>query len=219
MKYGYPLFMFVETIAVGVFRCNCTVIACERTREAIVVDPGDEPEKIMRIVRANDLDVTCILHTHAHIDHIMGSFDVAEKTAAPVRLHDGDQPLWDNIQRVAESFDIPTPRLPPIAKALVDGEAVDFGDATARVIHTPGHTVGSCSFCVALEGDRRLLLSGDTLFRGKIGFACRPYPNSKTLIASIRNKLLVLDDDTDVIPGHGPATQIGIERRHNPFLA
>jgi glyoxylase-like metal-dependent hydrolase (beta-lactamase superfamily II) len=211
--------MFVETIPVGVFRCNCTIIACERTRKAIVVDPGDEPDEILSIIRANDLDVTLLVHTHAHLDHIMGAFSVAEATGAPARLHEGDRQLWDNVEQVAASYHIPTPKLPPLAPALVDDEAIRFGDAVARVIHTPGHTMGSCCFCVDLENGRQLLLTGDTLFRGKIGFACQPYRSTATLVASIRNRLLTLEDDTRVIPGHGPMTEIGIERRRNPYIA
>ena len=211
--------MLVETIPVGVFRCNCTIVACETTRKAVVIDPGDEPERILAIIRANGLDVTHILHTHAHLDHIMGTFDVVQGTGALAHLHDGDRPLWDNIDRIAASYHIPTPKTPPLAEPLEDGKTFCFGSADVHVVHTPGHTLGSCCFTVGLENGRTLLLSGDTLFRGKIGLASQPFRNSERLIASIRDRLFALNDDTQVIPGHGPRTEIGVEKRHNPFLA
>jgi hydroxyacylglutathione hydrolase len=210
--------MFVETIPVGVFRCNCTIIACEWTRKAIVVDPGDEPERILAVVRKNDLDVHVIVHTHAHLDHIMGTVAVVEATGAEARLHGADRSLWDSSDRVAASYHIPPQRRPALGKPLEDNETLYFGNAAASVIHTPGHTSGSCCFYLDLNDGRELVLSGDTLFRGRIGLPHRGTGDSKSLVASIQTRLLVLDDDTLVIPGHGPMTEIGFERRNNAYL-
>ena len=212
--------MFVKTIPVGVFRCNCTVLACEATRKAIVVDPGDKPDRILDIIRGNKLDVLAVIHTHAHIDHIMGTFEVTEGTGAIARLHSRDRPLWDRVGAVAQSYSIPTPRTPVLGSPLGDDEVITFGRESARVIHTPGHSPGSCCFGLR-TGDRELLLSGDTLFRGRIGTTA-PYPDRRynlgVLLASIHRRLLTLDDETLVIPGHGAPTSIGAERRNNPFL-
>jgi hydroxyacylglutathione hydrolase len=214
--------MFIQTIPVGVFRCNCSIIACESTRQAIVIDPGDEPERILEAIGSNRLEVTRVVHTHGHIDHIMGTFGVVEETGAIPCIHQGDKQLWDNIDLVAASFGIPTPKIPSIAAFIEHGETLPFGTEQVRVIHTPGHTAGSCCLLLNLKGGKKVLFSGDTLFRGKIGIAS-PYPdpnsNGARLVSSIRNRLFALDDDTRVIPGHGPETSIGIERRTNPFVS
>src|SRR5688572_12297824 len=210
--------MLVETIPVGVFRCNCVVIACESTRKAIVVDPGDEPDRILAIVRANALEVCAVIHTHAHLDHIMGTFAVVDATGAVARLHERDRLLWDSSDRIAASYHIPPPRKPLLAEPLQDNETIRFGEAAAAVIHTPGHTPGSCCFRVVLEDGSGLLLSGDTLFRGNIGRPYGSHASLQSLRALIQKRLLVLDDDTVVIPGHGPMTQIGYERRNNALL-
>jgi hydroxyacylglutathione hydrolase len=209
--------VFIETITVGVFRCNCTVLACEETRQAVVIDPGDDADGIMAIIRGNGLDVTSVIHTHAHIDHIMGTFAVVEGTGATARLHADDRPLWDGVDRVANSFHIPAPTMPPLGAPLADGETIGFGKEEARVIHTPGHTAGSCCFALNVGVAGTILFSGDTLFRGKIGLA---RPDAKgVILESIRNRLLTFDDETRVIPGHGPETLIGVERRQNRFLS
>jgi len=209
--------MFIQSIPVGIFRCNCTVLACESTGKAVVVDPGDAPDRILEVIRRHDLDVLFAIHTHAHLDHVMGTFGIVEATGATARLHEGDYRLWHQIDKVADSYCIPTPRMPVLGAPLMDGETIRFGDARLHVIHTPGHTAGSCCFHLSL--DTPLLLSGDTLFHGKIGIACPPYRSPNTIIRSIRDRLFALDDHTRVIPGHGAETAIGIERRSNEFLA
>jgi len=213
--------MFVETLAVGVFRCNCTIVACDATRQAIVVDPGDHPERILAVVRERGLSVTCVLHTHAHLDHVMGTFAVAEATGAPARLHRGDYALWHNAGIMAARHGIPTPPMWPLGDPLEDGDMIRVGLGSVGVIHTPGHTAGSCCFAFQGRDGGRFLLSGDTLFRGSIG-ACirngRWRPAARQVVTSIRERLLTLDDDTRVVPGHGPGTWIGAERTGNPFL-
>jgi hydroxyacylglutathione hydrolase len=217
--------VFVETIAVGVFQCNCTVVACEDTGLAVVVDPGDEPDRILGVVRRHGWRVATVLHTHAHIDHIMGTLGVVDATGACARLHAADRPTWDRVGWVASTYGIPAPETPDLGEPLVDGEAIPFGRETLRVIHTPGHTPGSCCFAVETREAPTLLLSGDTLFRGRIGIderrrsRCVDPRVNDTLLASIRNRLLTMDDDTRVVPGHGAATCIGVERQSNPFLS
>ena len=215
--------MLIDTVAVGVFRCNCIIVACETTRQALVVDPGDYPDRILSIIHGRGLRVACVLHTHAHLDHVMGAFGVVEATGAPVRLHGGDYSLWHNVAITAARHGIRPPPMPPLADPLADGEMIRVGVECVRVIHTPGHTAGSCCFAFqGREGDQ-VLLSGDTLFKGAIGVRLRGgtstwTPTVRQVVASIRDRLLTLGDDTRVLPGHGPDTSIGAERRGNPFL-
>jgi glyoxylase-like metal-dependent hydrolase (beta-lactamase superfamily II) len=216
--------MFIRTLPVGVFQCNCAIVACEATRQALVVDPGDEPERILEIVRAHALEVTDVVHTHAHLDHVMGTQRVVDATGATARLHRRDRRLWDGIGWVAASYGIPEPKLPPLGAWLADGDTIAFGRVQARVIHTPGHTPGSCCFALATGDEPAVLLSGDTLFRGRIGIVDPERRGgtdpliTRAIVAAIRDRLLPFPDDTRVVPGHGPDTCIGAERRHNPFL-
>jgi glyoxylase-like metal-dependent hydrolase (beta-lactamase superfamily II) len=216
--------MFIETIPVGVLGCNCGIVACEATGKAIVVDPGDEPDRILQIVRRRGLDVVVVAHTHAHIDHLMGTFELVKTTGADARIHARDRRLWDRLDLVSSFLGIPTPPTPPLGDSLADGETISFGDARMRVIYTPGHTPGSCCFAFATGTDSEILFSGDTLFRGTIGIVDLQKKlrlgnvNADTILTSIRQRLLTLPDATRVIPGHGPETNIEFERRHNPFL-
>ena len=205
--------MLVETIPVGLLQCNCTILACDTTREAIVIDPGDEAEAILDAVRANGLDVKWVLHTHAHIDHVMGTGGVVRETGAKPRLHAGDVFLYENLPMQGGFLGLTPPPAPPLAEPLSDGEEIRFGRETLRVLHTPGHTPGSVCMKVG-----ELLLSGDTLFKGSIGRTDLWGGDFDTILASLRDKILPLDDDVRVVPGHGPDTRIGIERRKNPFL-
>lgn len=210
--------VLVETFPVGVLSCNCTIIACERTREALVVDPGGDADRILDVVRSNGLSVKHVLHTHAHFDHVLGTRAVKDATGGKVRLHPGDAFLYDDLAAQAAWLGLELEdEAPPVDAALADGETVPFGDHGTLVLHTPGHTPGSCSFSLS-TGEGMLLLSGDTLFRGSIGRTDLPGGDYDRILASIKNRLLSLDDDTRVIPGHGPETRIGLERRKNPFL-
>lgn len=214
--------MLVETIPVGVFQCNCVILACERTRRSLIVDPGDDPQQILQRVRGYGLEVGVVLHTHAHLDHIMGSAAVVESTGAIARLHERDRKIWNGAPWLAAKWGIPPPALPPLGDPIEDGEVLVFGDHHARIVHTPGHTAGSCCLLVKAPGGEHLAISGDTLLRGSVGWGRRPVrrPDDLELLReSIRSRLLVLDGATRVIPGHGPDTRIDIERETNPFLA
>jgi glyoxylase-like metal-dependent hydrolase (beta-lactamase superfamily II) len=216
--------MFIETIPVGVFQCNCSIVACEATGKAVVVDPGDEATRILQVVLNRGLEVVVVAHTHAHIDHLMGTLEVVEATGVEARLHGRDRHLWDRLDYVASQFGIPTPPTPRLGDPLADGETICFGQGRMRVIHTPGHTPGSCCFAVTTGSEPEVVLSGDTLFRGSIGILDRGRKlpmsgaNARRIVSSIRERLLTFSDDTRVIPGHGPDTHIGFERLHNPFL-
>lgn len=205
----------IETFPVGPLQCNCSVLADESSREAVVIDPGDEPERILRVLESMKLKPLALLHTHAHLDHITASRDVKEATGAAIRLHEADRALYDALPEQAAFFGLSaqTP-LPPDAP-LSDGETIRFGRFWLTAIHTPGHTPGST--CFQLEGDTPVLFSGDTLFRRSIGRTDLWGGDTEAILSSIRQKLFALPRDTPVICGHGPGTTIGEEKRLNPF--
>lgn len=209
--------MLVSVVPVGALQCNCTILGDPASGEAIVVDPGDEVEKILAALRRHGLRCTAILNTHAHIDHVGANQPLKEATGAPVMLHTADRPLYDNLRMQAEWMgglvkEPPRAEVAPVA----DGDRVTAGAVSAHVLHTPGHTPGS--ICFHVEEGSPLLLSGDTLFAGSIGRTDLWGGDFDQEIHSIRTRLLTLDDTTRVIPGHGPETTIGWERRRNPFL-
>jgi glyoxylase-like metal-dependent hydrolase (beta-lactamase superfamily II) len=210
--------MIVTVVPVGALQCNCTILGDPRAGEAIVVDPGDEVDKILGALRKHALRCIAILNTHAHIDHVGANHALKEATGARLMLHEADLPLYDNLRVQAEWMGglIPEPRRAEVDQHVGHGDRVSAGEVVAEVLHTPGHTPGSLSF--HLPGGEPLLLSGDTLFAGSIGRTDLWGGDFDQEIASIRSRLLTLDETTRVIPGHGPETTIGWERRRNPFL-
>jgi hydroxyacylglutathione hydrolase len=208
---------WIETFPVGPLQCNCTILADPASREAVVIDPGDEPERILRALEAAKLSPVALLHTHAHFDHITGSREVKEATGAPIRLHPADRPLYDALPDQATLFGLlAAAPLPPDAP-LVDGETIRFGTYALRAIHTPGHTPGST--CFVLEGDAPVLFAGDTLFRRSIGRTDLWGGDTDAILASIREKLFTLSGGMPVVCGHGPGTTVDEEKRLNPFAA
>jgi glyoxylase-like metal-dependent hydrolase (beta-lactamase superfamily II) len=205
----------VETFPVGPLQCNCTILADPVSREAVVIDPGGEPERILRALEDAKLTAVALLHTHAHLDHITASRAVKEATGAPIRLHPADRPLYDALPEQAAFFGLRAEApLPPDAP-LKDGEKIRFGPYTLRTIHTPGHTPGST--CFVLEGHPPILFAGDTLFRRSIGRTDLWGGDTEAILASIREKLFQLEGDVAVVCGHGPSTTIDEEKRLNPF--
>jgi glyoxylase-like metal-dependent hydrolase (beta-lactamase superfamily II) len=208
----------VETFSVGLLQCNCTILGDPVSKEALVVDPGDEVGKVLAALEKHGLQCRAILNTHTHIDHVGANDALKAATGARLMLHEADVPLYDNLLVQSEWMG---GILPPPTRAVVDehvhqGDRVAAGELVADVLHTPGHTPGSLCFHVEM-GDG-LLLSGDTLFAGSIGRTDLWGGDYDQEIESIRKRLLALDDRTRVIPGHGPETTIGRERRRNPFL-
>jgi hydroxyacylglutathione hydrolase len=207
--------MILETFPVGPLQCNCTILGDEQAREAIVIDPGDDVSRIHRRLTEQGLTLKQILITHAHIDHVGGALRLKRLTGAPIFLNEDDLPLLQMMGTQAAWLGVGTPETAPPDGGLVDGQAVGLEHYTAKVLHTPGHTQGSiCLHFVPLK----LLIAGDTLFAGSIGRTDLPGGDYGQIMDSIQSRLLVLPDETSVIPGHGPQTSIGRERRSNPFL-
>jgi hydroxyacylglutathione hydrolase len=207
----------IETLPVGLLQCNCSILVDETSREAVVIDPGDEPERILAVLEGARVRAVALLHTHAHFDHIGGTRTVAEATGAPIRLHAGDRSLYDALPEQAAFFGLTAEAPRPVDSQLSDGEVIAFGPFTLRAIHTPGHTPGST--CFALAGDSPVLFSGDTLFRRSIGRTDLWGGDTDAILSSIREKLFRLPGEVPVICGHGPGTTIDEERRLNPFAA
>ena len=207
--------MIRETLPVGPLQCNCTILGDEQSREAIVVDPGDDIPGILVLLARHALTVKQIVITHAHIDHIAGAQQLKRLTGAPILYNQQDLPLVAMMDIQAGWLNIPTPEVAPPDADLPDNQTVKIHGLTANVLHTPGHTPGSLSLYLP---DQSLLLAGDTLFAGSVGRTDLPGGDISTLIRSIQNRLLTLPDETIVIPGHGPNTSIGRERETNPFL-
>lgn len=205
----------IETFPVGPLQCNCTILADESTGEAVVIDPGDEPGRILLALAALKTRPVALLHTHAHFDHITGTSELARVTEAPIRLHPADRPLYDALPDQAALFGLRASAPRPPDAPLAHGETIPFGKFEIRAIHTPGHTPGST--CFELLGDRPMLFSGDTLFRRSIGRTDLWGGDTNAILASIRQKLFALPGDMRVVCGHGPGTTIEEERRLNPF--
>ena len=210
--------MLIEVRAVAPFFKNGVVLGCERTRHAVLVDPGDEVDALIDAVRAHALEVRHILLTHAHIDHITGVARAKRAFDVPIHLHRDDLFLYEGVVQQGAMFGLRVEAQPPV-DAFYDGSPITFGDYEARVHHTPGHCPGGVCLQVGRQGERgRDLFVGDTLFAGSIGRTDLPGGDYQTLIASITRVLFAFGDDARVYPGHGPATTIAQERRTNPFL-
>jgi glyoxylase-like metal-dependent hydrolase (beta-lactamase superfamily II) len=211
--------MIHRVLPVGPLQCNCQLVACPRTKEAVLVDPGDEAEAILALVAKEGVTVKYLLHTHAHFDHCGATGAVKTATGAVTCLHDGDRMLYENLPMQGRMFGMHFSHAPALDKTLEDGEPLRFGDCTLEVLHTPGHSPGSVCFRFrGTASDDAWLASGDTLFQGSIGRADLWGGNGRQLLKSIRERLFVLEDDLPVYPGHGGDTRIGVEKRTNPFF-
>ena len=207
--------MIRETLPVGLLQCNCSILGDETSREAIVVDPGDDIPAIQAVLVQHGLTVKYIVITHAHIDHIAGAARLKQLTGAPILYNPRDLPLVQMMDVQATWLGMPTPEVQAPDDALEDGRVIAITGLTGNILATPGHTQGSV--CLHLP-TQQLLLAGDTLFAGSVGRTDLPGGDTRTLIHSIHDKLLTLPDTTIVVPGHGPSTTIGVERESNPFL-
>ena len=207
--------MIHEVLPVGMLQCNCSVFGDETTREAMVVDPGDEVESILEILRRHNLTVKSIVITHAHIDHIGGAQKLKQATGAPVYMNSNDTELQKMLDLQAAMLGMQPVENVAIDVPAKDGDTLLVGATAVHVMHTPGHTQGSICLWMPSESKR---VAGDTLFRDSIGRTDLPGGNGKQILQSIHEKLMPLPAETLVIPGHGNATTIGREKQHNPFL-
>lgn len=209
--------MHVETLSVGPLGCNCSIVADLEAKRAVVVDPGGDLERIEERLRALGVKVDAIVHTHTHIDHVGCTSELQQATGAAASIHEADRFLYALLPVQAALVGTSTPRKADVDGALVDGRTLRAGDLELAVVHTPGHTPGSCCFVVTQGGETRVF-AGDTLFRGSIGRTDLWGGDSDAILRSIHSRLLTLPDDALVVTGHGEGTTIGEERAHNPFL-
>jgi hydroxyacylglutathione hydrolase len=208
--------MILEKLMVGPIQCNCYILGCEATREALVIDPGDDVDLILAALKKHNLQLKGLFCTHAHLDHVGGLAELKAKTGAPAMMREEDVEFYKNLASQAAWMGVPAPSITGIDELLQDGSVVSFGHYSGTVSSTPGHTPGSC--CLHLSGSPSRLFSGDTLFQGSVGRTDLWGGSYEELINSIQHKILPLDDNVTVLPGHGPETTIGRERRFNPFL-
>lgn len=209
--------MLRETFEAGALACNCSVLACENTRQAVVIDPGGEVDRIAEIVAAHELEVVAIIHTHAHLDHIFCTRDVKEQHGGDICLHRDDLPLYNGLAMQAAMFGWAARETLPVERFVEHGDVIEFGDHRAEVLHTPGHTPGSVCFRLDVDG-QSVVFAGDTLFRRSIGRTDLPGGDPRQIVESIRDRLYTLPPESVVIPGHGPSTTIAEEAAKNPFV-
>lgn len=207
--------MIHEILPVGMLQCNCSIFGDEQTREAIVIDPGDEIQKITDILKRHKLKVKAIVITHGHIDHVAGAHKLRELTQAPVYMNESDFAQLDLLDMQAAWLGVATPTRTQIDVAAKDGTVLQLGQAQFEVLESPGHTQGS--LCVWIPKENKLV-AGDTLFRDSIGRTDLPGGDTRQILSSIKTRLFQLPGDAAVIPGHGPNTTIGREKERNPFL-
>ncbi|MGB9668137.1 MAG: MBL fold metallo-hydrolase [Thermosulfidibacteraceae bacterium] len=206
--------MRVERVVVGALEVNCYIVLDEKSKEGIVIDPGAEGRRIVRIIEGEGINLKYIINTHGHVDHIGANRDV--KNAFPdalLAIGEFDLPLLRNAMNSYIAMMVGAKESPEPDLLLKEGDIIEFGECTLKVIHTPGHTPGS--ICLLTEG---IVFTGDTLFAGSVGRVDLPMSQPEKLIPSIKEKLMILPDDTVVLPGHGPKSTIGYERRYNPFV-
>lgn len=205
--------MLIETLVVGMIQANCFLVADKATKKAIIIDPGGDAPVIVRRVNDLGLDVVAVIATHGHFDHVEGLAGVKEKISAPIMVHPEDIPLIKGMRSQGALFGISVAQAPPPDRLLNDGDEIPFGNLTAKILHTPGHSPGSVSVLVGND-----IFVGDLLFAGSIGRTDLMGGDYDTLINSVVKRIFTLPAETVVHPGHGPDTKVGIEKRTNPFF-
>ena len=207
--------LVVRRAVVGPFAENTWLVADPATREAALIDPGDEPAGVLALAEPGGFEVRRILATHGHVDHIVGAEEARARTGAPFRIHAGDAPFVRALPAQAAGLGFGPARAPEVAGFLEDGQAFRVGEHEVRVLHTPGHSPGSVCFWFPAD---RVLFTGDTLFQGSVGRVDLPGGDGGALVRSIRERLFPLGDDVRFYPGHGPDGTLGEERKANPFV-
>jgi glyoxylase-like metal-dependent hydrolase (beta-lactamase superfamily II) len=208
----------IESFPIGSLACNCSLIYSEKSREALVIDPGDDANAILKIIEKKALKVQKLIHTHAHFDHIGAARLVKEKLNALILLHQDDQTLYDMLPIQGQRFRVPVDIPGKVDLYLEDQMEMGFGASHfLKTLHTPGHTQGSCCFYTEIQGSP-LLFSGDTLFQESIGRTDLWGGDSLQILKSIKQKLFLLPLETQVIPGHGEYTTLWHEKKNNSFL-
>lgn len=202
-----------ESFPVGPLQCNCAIIGNPVTSTCLIIDPGGDPDRIMGVVQQHGLSVTGVIHTHAHLDHILASAEIRQRSGAPLLLHREDMFLWNALEDQCARFGLDYTPTPAPDAWLTD--ECDLGCCDGVTIHTPGHTPGSVSFWFEPHG---LLVAGDTLFQLGIGRTDLPGGSFQKIEKSITDRLFRLADDALVITGHGPATSLAFEKQANPFF-
>jgi glyoxylase-like metal-dependent hydrolase (beta-lactamase superfamily II) len=205
--------LIIKTLAVGPIMANCFILGCEATLEAAVIDPGDDPDRILQALAESSLTAKLIINTHGHFDHVGANKRLKEVTGAPILIHPLDAPMLNQLANSAAAWGMRADNSPPPDRELQDGDQVKFGKTILNVLHTPGHTPGG----ISLHTDSEVFV-GDTLFAGSIGRTDFAGGSFETLKESIQQKLFALRDDLKVYTGHGPTTTIGEEKRTNPFV-
>ena len=209
--------MVIETFPVGPLQCNCSILADDESRSAIVIDPGGDFDNIRARLEKKGLSVSAIVHTHTHIDHVGATAPLQRWTSAEAHIHEADRFLYDVLPVQAELLGVPLPERCDMEGDLVDDLILRAGMIELQVLYTPGHTPGSVSFVVKSETGS-VAFTGDTLFRRGIGRTDLWGGDGDLILKSLRTRLMTLAEDTKVIAGHGPPTTIGDERRGNPYL-
>jgi glyoxylase-like metal-dependent hydrolase (beta-lactamase superfamily II) len=207
--------MIFDLIVVGPLGVNCIILGCSETKQGIVVDPGDEVDRVLAQVVKHGLKLVAIINTHGHFDHVGGNQQLVQASKAPLYIHQADAPMLGRVAQVAAIYGLPGENSPEPDHFLEDGMVIEYGRHRFQVIHTPGHTPGGC--CLYLESENRLI-AGDTLFADGVGRTDLPGGSHAQLVQSIKTRLFTLPDQVQVYPGHGPATTIGHEKLHNPYL-
>jgi glyoxylase-like metal-dependent hydrolase (beta-lactamase superfamily II) len=205
--------MILKHLTVGPIQANCYVLGCEETREAAVIDPGEEGDRILQTLAEDRLVLKYIINTHGHFDHAGANARLKKATGADILIHSLDAHMLPQLSDNAMLFGLESDNSPPADRTLEHGDTVSFGTVTLEILHTPGHTEGGISLCTG-----KAVFAGDTLFAGSVGRTDFPGGDMEILKRSIRDRLFTLDDDVTVYPGHMDITSIGAEKKYNPFV-
>jgi glyoxylase-like metal-dependent hydrolase (beta-lactamase superfamily II) len=205
--------MMLIRLIVGPLQVNCFILADEKTKEAVIIDPGDDAQNILKVIKDKGLTVKYLVSTHAHFDHVGANQALKDATGAELLMHEGDAQVLAAAPRQSAAFGMKPISSPPADRYVKQGDVINAGEVSLRVLHTPGHSPGGISLL-----EQGMVFTGDALFAGSIGRSDLAGGDLMTLLRSIKTNLMTLPDDTKVFPGHGPASTIGDERRENPFL-